>query len=634
MIARNARSLLLAPLLLLPTLASAQQTSNSGWTIEEPPPDDILFDTAGSAAISAPFRDLYIARLTDVGDLDALVLGAQHLHVVSSLARFGVPVRVVDNATCATTLSTAGFMTYGLPDMIVAATGISFERRIYHPGSGLIGAFPALYLVPGLSDAIAMAPANLDGMDVEDLLTLGADGRTVQGWTFDKYGDPSLAFTFSATADVLGLAAVRAGAPGTGDDIALATTAGLQVHDHTGTVLASIDEANVSGAELAVLRSETAAPDSVVYARQFNGTGDWSLALLTGTQATQLGALRVQLDSSMPLTSVEVTGLDVGDADSDGDLDLLVAQSTYQSALVFDNGQTTGAPVFDLTTGAQRVFNLSETPAVPVAGTWPMAFADVDSDGRADAVAAHLGIHGLKVSEAYEANPTPGNIGFSVPAPIFEAIAREEFAVSSGEVDDPLRLFFEIPTSVDASTYGYLQIQAWDRPAGAPIDPGAIVNELHPIPTAPSSPSGLSAQNIGVDLDLGLDPMAGWTEGRAIYLTYRLVNATVSGTTVDAITDSTDWLLSGLTLKPDINDGLNTAYRGVIENDTYAGTLRDLYELDSDGGPGAQGITLGVGASMGSLTHLIELPRPGPLVLSSDVWFHDPSTGYEPVTTP
>ena len=186
-----------------------------------------------------------------------------------------------------------------------------------------------------------------------------------------------------------------------------------------------------------------------------------------------------------------------------------------------------------------------------------------------------------------------------------------------------------MPTSIVVSSYSYLQVQVWNRPAGAPVEPDALFNVLYEIGTPEQ---GQSSQHLGISLELGEAPAPGWDEGRQLYTTYRLVNATVTNGVIDAITSSSDWLSSGFALSPTPLDEENTAYRALFLDNPHVVDERDVTDF-SGNGPGVQGITLGVGGDIGRVSDLVGIPRPGSLDLSgnvglpAEVFFYDP-TGF------
>ncbi|MEO0652183.1 MAG: hypothetical protein AAFZ65_16030, partial [Planctomycetota bacterium] len=523
-----------------------------------------------------------------------------------------------------------------LPDLIVAATGTEYISAIYNSATEIFDIIPSPPFMQGLHNATAMQTANLDNQQLEDLITLGGpSGRTLYGWTINVLGAPTNKFSFTVTEDVLDFAPVRLTLPAVGessaiDFVAVATASGLSVYDQNGELeVGFIDpESDYDAAHLEVLRSDVGSQvDSLAWARRVTGQTTWNLAVQTGSSLHEEGAIRIQAPGASSAADVDVVGLRSGDLDGDGDLDLLVTQSTFQLGGILENVPTGLVPRFDLTSGVPQIFHYTNAPEEPIPGSVPVAdFVDVTSDGLADAVVLYEDTHEILIQRSGEQAAADGS---SMPAEIVPdgAVARLEYQWDGSNVDDPLRIYFYVPSSTIGSMAGWnhVQVQVWlrDEVSGAIVQ-DAILNQVNPIGTPGP---GETKRRFRLDASLiGEAATPGWALGRQMFITYRLLDATNDGTSVTAILDSTEWLSTAFAISTQPTVPGVTAYRSTLLADPFVIAGTDLDVIQQGSAQGDQGIVLGASVDVGRVAHLVGAPRPGALSLSSDVFFYDPTS--------
>ncbi|MEO0651188.1 MAG: hypothetical protein AAFZ65_10980, partial [Planctomycetota bacterium] len=573
---RHSTSALAATLI---SLASALSPAAHALQAVEPP----VVHTQHDFSFTPPYRSIELGRLTDTEDMDALVLAEEHLFVVSSLGRFGAAQMIVPNAEAAAILSTESLGNPGLPDLIVASTGSAFARIVYHPGAqhSEFLYYPPLPFVAGLHDASLMATADLDGQGLPDLLTVSAsDPRRVYGWTFDAFGNVAFHFTFATEADVTDLCAVRWRATDAADSVVVLTAGSLTVHDQLGGERYELVETLQSAGEVAVLPGASSAGADVLAYMRRRASVEWELTLLDDGGPLIFGGgdigtviLPVANQAFRP---VQVVGLQAADQDGDGDLDLLISAADYHGAFLYLNEPDSNGPTFDVNNGADGHYLFQEPfdQTVPVNPTGA-AFEDLDGDGAADVIAMHHESGGMIRFWSDQVSPS-GTGGTGAPlastAPqIFGTLVREEIDADfdSGLFIDPLRLYFEIPASIDIDAFSHIQVQVWDRPAGGTLVPTALSNALYPI--GDPCRESYSRRNFGIELDLGSGSTFTWDAGRLAFVTYRLVQASVSNG-VPSIQSGGRWFNAGVvfssTFQPD------GTFDDELENDPEARAKR------------------------------------------------------------
>lgn len=565
--------------------------------------------------IVPPLQSVEIAQATGVHDRDLLIRSGGNLYVSGGLGRFGAIQQVANGVMAATSISMAPAGLPELPDLVLASTGMMFRRFSYQVSSGGFLELPALFNVAGLSNAALMQRAVFDTKGLDDLITVaGWNNNLVFGWSMGIDGTPAAVFQFGLTESIEEVDAIDWDGDGI-DEIAVLTTTSVGVHGTDGSTLYSAPLPPGHTTTIEVMRGTASQPqDCLVWASKSFSTSPWEISIASPATTSNQGGL-VLAYNGQEAKAIEVVGLRAGDADADGDLDLLISQRTFQSAIVLENIGLSG-PVFGYTTDPQsyRHYEYVSDIDAPWVGASPLAeFADIDVDDRADVICPYEVLESIVIVRGDEADsPTGGgNQGFNGGDGKIGLLYDEAYGVDANDNwEGPYRLYLEIPDEVPLESFDHIQVQVWEQLAGnETLQRNGLANILFPVPEPGEEDS---PRHIGVDVTWpGNAPIEGWIAGHNIFLTYRLVTASFDGQGKSQVHSGGRWYGAGMTLTDDLQNWWDTGYQDALRANKYlADLIRNLLGIDV--GEGFVGIVLGITADVGRVGDFVNVPIPVP----------------------
>jgi hypothetical protein len=577
--------------------------------------DDLFLPGLGPTGVDGPLTWFSTARLTSGDDdLDALLLAGETLHGIFGLGRFTAHMPLATGVRSAAAVPLDGIGIPGLLDAVLASTDSGLRRLVFVPFLGQFLELAPLSTPAPLSGASSLGTFDFDGKGLPELWSVSpASPDVVHVWSLGTALVPVPLGSFDAPGDARAVEAIDWNGDGR-DELAVLGLDGLSVFGMAKLPLATwgFDGSN---AAIETLRGQANQPgDRLAMARRLSKQNAHHLYLISPITGLGPGQrMELLLEPGGADKGVEVVGMTAGDADADGDLDLLVSQTSVHAAFVLENvGE--GSPAFDMAGHAYSAVPFTTEPNQAITASHPTAgFADIDADGAADVLAPFDGLRAVVVASSQELEP-PGAAflagGNSAPT---TAIDHSEFGHDGNLWTGPYVLYLDIPASIDVASFDHVHVQVWDRPPGQGVQPIGLANQVFAFPDLTPGQTPEAWRQLAVEVDWGEQFGAQWLAQRHIYLTYRLIDADFGLFSV--IYDKSAWFKAGMTLSPDLANWTDTSYADGLRSTPYYIAEGEIADYDEQESPGITGIVLGISVDLGRMPDLANVPMPPPMEL-------------------
>lgn len=562
---------LLALALSAPCLVSAEQEQAPNHDPLDPipliPPGSTIQWPPGIGG-GGPFRRIVTGDFT--GNLlnDAVVLDGDTAvllyvpHMYTALQEISPGIPVIDCAV----LAGAGT---GGGDLLLTTDVSGLARHTYDP---LLEEFQrSMINTWRWRSAKCVITANLDGEHGDDILGIAYNDVSLLTLLDDGDGGFDGDFSVMFEGAVRELAVLDLNADGI-QDVAGISDYGLEVYDPSGEPLLVIPT-DIAGGAIAVLPRAGEPGDYLAWI-EHDPSGEFDSLHVFDAQGEVGTPLLLSFPPivDLPPISIDSYGMRTGDLDGDGDLDLVVAQKSFQSVLgLYNRWEESGnTQHFSTEPGTFRRYHLAFDPSQTAQANQSVpGVADLDQDGTADVVAGVENVREIRVltSNGVLAPPFEGSGQTSplISGSVFQhaRYGPDPQQNSVGEME----LFLEVPDEVLAHVdpvYDHIQVIIWRQTdEGEDLDNIRVDNVLYRMDL--NGPGDIHYQRILVDVP-GADPTYPWEapEREHYYLHLRFANVDPLPNTPHVLA-ATKNVASGMTIAPDDT--------GSLEYRLYLGTL-------------------------------------------------------------
>ena len=590
-------------------VASAQGGWNPDHDLVLPPvTSDDLFIMENGSPVSVVTPDvLQVGRLTGEVDVDGMFLSDGTVRFLYGVGSFEVTTTV---ATMVSSATIQRGRTAGGYDVILASSASGLDQYEYEP---LTGAFspPTNIKSSNLFQSISiLEEADLDQTGPGDIIFVpNATPKLVQGWSALAGGGLQTEFFFFVPRVVVALADMDWDADGDTDIVVLSTDA-LRIYDQSGTLLIAFPAAVLSlDGAICVLEGTTAQPDDrLVWARR-DATNSFFEMLVLHTSATSPPALKLEfaLGSTLGAEEIDVVGLSPGDCDGDGDLDILISQTTFSAGVLLGN-RGASTPLFSTGMDDYRSIALTDTPeASGVSFVGPGLLADINSDGRADIFYPNPGADKISVHCSAPGFPFGGGtpLAASSTGGMYQEVAYGAATLITdpgGPILSPCRIRLDVPDSlISNSDFTHIQLVIWRQATtGSPLFGDSVANYFYPIPTTLAPNLQLMVDELDAALDWPTSttlPAGMWTLGLNFFLSVRLVEADSS---LEVVGAHSHWFVNAFTVDPDLDDDDDNSllYKDYLKGLAHIQGEADLERFDPSGIQ-PEGFALGLTTCLG-----------------------------------
>ncbi|MFG0317611.1 MAG: FG-GAP repeat domain-containing protein [Planctomycetota bacterium JB042] len=483
------RSLLLASLVLL---LSPPTSARSGWAVS--------VDAAWPAG-AGPTGEAVTGHLTADLLLDVVVEVGGELRLLTGPAVYDLSIDLGPDATAmAIARRTAPTELAGL--VVANGTGVHF---LWLPLGASTFSQATIASGPDWEGGVALAAADLDGDERDDLTFLAADRVTVR--TLMAQGNGAFVEGIGSTLVTPASRLMRVEWDGDADvELAANADLGLDVYDANGAHLAELRAFHPGGP----------------WARLPQPSGRDEIAFVTST-ADETDQFLTVLSPAGYEAPILLGGLDVvsaaaGDRDGDGDHELVVGIRSSQRLVVLENRSVDGGgSTFDLV--HLESIDLTDQPDDPQPGfaATPVV-ADLDTDGSLDLLVP-VDVNGtlVRADGSTEFEPRP------IVASAFLLDVGGNVPGVPGEEGEPSTLFLDVeaPESLGAAIVAgatHLETVVWRQPSIDDFAPPAA-HHFERVPLPESWPHAV-----------GIPLLESEAPAPPVYFTeHRLVGLTESG---------------------------------------------------------------------------------------------------------
>ena len=510
--------------------------------------DDLPLPTSGGDSVSGTYESIALGDLDGDSEVDGLLVAGGEAHYIYGVEVFGSSMKIATGITSAVIQVDRAVAGH---DVVLASGAAGLDQYEFDEPTGAFGPPTSVLSTLDSKDIPVLISGDLDGLRAEDVVFATSD-KHVYLYTADgAAGALTALYDWYVPRAVDELRLVDWDDDGT-NEVAVRSYDGLRVYEQSGGTPAYLPAAvfGPDGAICALEGTASQSEDFLLWARR-DATDTFDELLMLNSSNTSPAGMRLEfrLGTAESLQDIDVVNLTTADGDGDGDLEILIGHTTFRAAICLAN-RGTGAPSFTTTPDGYRGIALGPDPSLG-AGTFTAApaFADVDSDGRADVFyACEVGDEVIVELEVPTFQGSGPPLFPSQPA-LVANVAFSLDATGPVELGDWYRLQLNVPAEVLTGPYDYIQVQVYNQPAAPAgiaatgwtntfFDMGDLVLEM-----------GDTASQIEVDINLTEfaeyleDP---WDDDQNLWIGVRFVHANPELN----ITAQTAWWVTAFTLDP------------------------------------------------------------------------------------